>query len=216
MKILLGATIALLLGALAVSWQGMNEGVKNTPPDELARLDKQIKELRAEQDKLQREKQMQEIRNQPVAAQPSSAEMDELKRQLALAKQDLQDAAAKPVPDKNLDNQEGALLDGRSVEDKDGELRRARLIKEALLVGRVQEYVVDQEHPELGAFVILDIVMPEQVQEGTVLAIRRKTGILGQLKISQITPEGAVANPMPGFGPINPVQGDELILPPLY
>ena len=42
MKLLLGATIALLLGALAVSWQGMTTGVKNTPPDEVARLEKQI------------------------------------------------------------------------------------------------------------------------------------------------------------------------------
>ena len=46
MKLLLGATIALLLGALAVSWQGMNSGVKNAPPDELARLKKQVTELR--------------------------------------------------------------------------------------------------------------------------------------------------------------------------
>ena len=53
MKLLLGATVALLLGALAVSWQGMNTGVKNASPDEIARLERQIRELRAEQDKIQ-------------------------------------------------------------------------------------------------------------------------------------------------------------------
>ena len=33
--------------------------------------------------------------------------------------------------------------------------------------------------------------MPEQVQTGTIVAIRRKTGILGQLKVSEVTAEGA-------------------------
>ena len=51
MKVLLGATIALLLGALAVSWQGMKIGVRNTPPDEIARLEKQVRELTLEQEK---------------------------------------------------------------------------------------------------------------------------------------------------------------------
>ncbi len=46
--------------------------------------------------------------------------------------------------------------------------------------------------------------------------IRRKTGILGQLKVSDVTAEGAIANPLPGFGPIQPKVGDELILPPQY
>ena len=62
MKLLLGATVALLLGALAVSWQGMNNGVKNTSPDEIARLKKQVAELRKEQDNLQLEKQLQQLR----------------------------------------------------------------------------------------------------------------------------------------------------------
>ena len=68
MKLLLGATIALLLGALAVSWQGMNTGVKNTPPDEVARLEKQIKELRAEQDNLKMQRDLQLLRSEPIQA----------------------------------------------------------------------------------------------------------------------------------------------------
>jgi hypothetical protein len=58
--------------------------------------------------------------------------------------------------------------------------------------------------------------MPDQVQTGVTIAIRRKTGILGQLKISDVTAEGAIANPLPGFGPVKPQVGDELILPPQY
>jgi hypothetical protein len=56
--------------------------------------------------------------------------------------------------------------------------------------------------------------MPEQVQPGAILAIRRNTGILGQVKVSDVTAEGAIASPMPGFGPVEPKVGDELIIPP--
>ena len=62
----------------------------------------------------------------------------------------------------------------------------------------------------------IPVVLDEQVQPGTILAIRRKTGILGQLKVSEVTAEGGIANPLAGFGPANPEVGDELILPPQY
>ncbi len=84
MKLLLGATIALLLGALAVSWQGMNNGVKNTPADEISRLENQIKELRAEQDKLTYEKQIQQLQGlQPATPQANAADIAAMKEQLA-------------------------------------------------------------------------------------------------------------------------------------
>ncbi len=215
MKLLLGATIALLLGALAVSWQGMNHGVKNAPPDEIARLEKQVKELRAEQDKLQLEKQMQQLQNNPVSLPSSSAaEIDSMKVQMAAGKEALQRLEAeKAERDKKVADEEELLIDKRGLESTDSELRRARMIGEALLIGRVQEYVED---PQMGGFVTFEILMPEQVQTGTIVAIRRKTGILGQLKVSDVTAEGAIANPLPGFGPVKPQIGDELILPPQY
>ena len=48
MKFLLGATAALLLGAIIVAWQGMQRGVENASPDELRQLQEQIAELKAE------------------------------------------------------------------------------------------------------------------------------------------------------------------------
>ncbi len=108
---------------------------------------------------------------------------------------------------------EALLEDRKLVEGKDPELRRARMIGEALLIGKVAEYI---ENPEMGGFVTFSIQMPDQVQVGTILAIRRKTGILGQLKVSDVTPDGGIANPMPGFGAVKPPMGDELILPPPY
>lgn len=218
MKLLLGATIALLLGALAVSWQGMNTGVKNTPPDEIARLQKQIKELRAEQDNLKMQRDLQMLRSEPIQtpATTSALELEAMKLQVAQNKRTLEEMEMlkeMEKRDKKVAQDEEGLLAQRGLEGKDSELRRARMIGEALLIGRVKEYVEDAQY---GGFITFDVLMPEQVQTGVIVAIRRKTGILGQLKVSDVTVEGAIANPLPGFGQIKPQVGDELILPPQY
>lgn len=218
MKLLLGATIALLLGALAVSWQGMNTGVKNTPPDEVARLQKQIKELRAEQDNLKMQRDLQMLRSEPIQtpATTSALELEAMKLQVAQNKRALEEMEMlkeMEKRDKKVAQDEEGLLAQRGLEGKDSELRRARMIGEALLIGRVKEYVEDAQY---GGFITFDVLMPEQVQTGVIVAIRRKTGILGQLKVSDVTVEGAIANPLPGFGQIKPQVGDELILPPQY
>lgn len=214
MKLLLGATVALLLGALAVSWQGMTSGVKNTSQNEIARLKKQVAELRQEQDNLQREKQLQQLRSMPVLAPgPSAAEIADVKAQLeannaALAQ--LEQDKQKAARDAKIAQDEEGLLSQIDLEKGDTELKRARMIGQALLIGRVVEYVED------GSFITFEVLMPEQVQVGTILGIRRKTGILGQLTVSDITADGGIANPLPGFGPVLPKPGDELILPPQY
>jgi hypothetical protein len=217
MKLLLGATVALLLGALAVSWQGMNTGVKNTSPDEIARLKAQVAELRKEQDNLQLEKRIQQTRAAAAAAPtPASnaAEIEAVKAQVEANKAVLaQIEAEKAQRDAKIAQDEEGLLSQRDLEKGDSELKRARMIGQALLIGRVKEYVEDAQY---GGFITFDILMPEQVQNGVILAIRRKTGILGQLKVSDITAEGGIANPLPGFGPVQPQVGDELILPPQY
>ena len=217
MKLLLGATVALLLGALAVSWQGMTRGVKSTSPDELARLKKQVAELRQEQDRLQLERQIQQLRaSTPVAPTPATnaAEIEAMKAQMEANKAALaQIEEEKAKRDAKVAQDEEGLLGQRDLENADTELKRARMIGQALLIGRVKEYVEDAQY---GGFITFDIAMPEQVQVGTILAIRRKTGILGQLKVSEVSAEGGIANPLPGFGPVQPKVGDELILPPQY
>ena len=197
----------------------MNTGVKNAPPDEIARLKKQVAELRAEQDKLQLERQIQQLKaNTPVAPTPASnaAEIEAMRSQVeankaALAQLEMEKANA--ARDTKVAQDEEGLLNQRDLEKGDSELRRARMIGEALLIGKVSEYIEDAEY---GGFITFQILMPEQVQPGTILAIRRKTGILGQLKVSDVTAEGGIANPLPGFGPVDPQVGDELILPPQY
>ena len=215
MKLLLGATVALLLGALAVSWQGMNNGVKNAPADEIARLEKQIRELRVEQDKLQLDRQMQQLRTEPVSSPTqNAADIEAMRLQMEAGKEALRKLEAeKAARDAKVAQDEEGLIEQRKIESGDSELRRARMISEALLIGKVTEYVED---PQYGGFITFEVLMPEQVQTGVTVAIRRKTGILGQLKVSDVTAEGAIANPLPGFGPVKPQAGDELILPPQY
>lgn len=212
MKLLLGATVALLLGALAVSWQGMKSGVNNTSKDEIDRLEKQVKELRAEHDKLQMEKQIQQFRRttDQEAAAPD-AEVEKMRIELARAQQELEDAA-RAERDKKVAQDEEGLGAQRNLENTDSELRRARMISQSLLIGKVKNV----DYAESGGFITFEVVMPEQVQNGAVLAIRRKTGILGNLMVSAVEGTEAIANPMPGFGPVKPVVGDELILPPQY
>lgn len=214
-KLLLGATVALLVAAVILSWQGMNREVKNAPPDEITRLQKQVRELRAEQDLLQLEKQKQSLAGAPASA-ASTAELDAMKLQLEqskLALEEVKTQKEKDTRDSKVAQDEEGLLAQRGLESADSELRRARLISQSLLVGKVTEFI---ENAEYGDFVTFEVLMEEQVKAGTIVAIRRKTGILGQLKVSEVSAEGAVANPLPGFGAVKPQIGDELILPPQY
>lgn len=216
MKILLGATIAVLLVALAASWQAMKNGESNTSPDEMTRLRKQIAELRAEQDSFQREKERQQLRGE-ISQSPVNAEVEAMKLELErkrLAEEESALAKDREERDKGLSRDEEGLLAQRDLEKKDSELRRARLIQDALLVGKVQEYIED---PEVGTFMTFHVMMPELVQTGIVVGVRRKTGILAQFTVTDISPDGAIASPLPGFmGANKPEAGDELILPPQY
>ena len=213
MKFLLGATAALLLGAIFVSWQGMQQGVKNASPEELEQLREQIAELREEVRKSQQAGGPQTA--PPVNPEPSIEEqLAEAQRKLAAA-QAAQDAALTQADlDAKLRQQEEGLIEQMKLEGKDEELRRARLISQALLVGRVSDYVDD---PQYGGFITIDVLMPEQVQVGSILGIRRNsTGILYRFKVSDVSPDGAIANPVNAIGAIKPQKGDELIFPPLF
>lgn len=217
MTILLAATFALLLAAVVLSFQGMQSGVRNAPPDELARLRSQIDQLRIEQDRLQLEKELQQVRATPAPeAAPRADETERLRMELAakdLEMQALESEKEKAERKAETFRDEAGSFAQRELEKGDNELRRARMIRDALLIGTIREYVDDAE---FGGFATIEIAMPEHVEPGTILAIRRNTGILGQVRISDISIEGAIANPMPGFGPINPQPGDELIIPPQF
>lgn len=216
MTVLLGATFALLLAAVVLSFQGMKDGVKNASQDEIARLKTQLDQLQLQQDNLALEKQRQQLYSNPLPETAGPSDMEKLRNELAakeaeMARLNQEKANAEKKAETFRD--EAGLIGQRELEKRDSELRRSRLIRDALLIGRIREYVAN---PELGGFATIEVIMPEQVQTGAILAIRRQTGILGRLKVSDVTAEGAIASPMPGFGPAEPQAGDELIIPPQF
>jgi hypothetical protein len=214
MSILLGATFALLLAAVVLSFQNMNQGVKNAPPEEMARLQRQIDQLKLEHDRFKLEREMQEFRNLQNGGSSAGSNVNQMKAELA-AKEAEMAALAKEKQDAEKKattyRDEAGLISQRDLEKSDNELRRARLIRDALLIGRVTEY---QDDPQVGGVVVIEVLMPELIKAGDILVIRRNTGILGRLKITDVSSDGAIGSPMPGFGPVVPESGDELIIAP--
>jgi len=216
-KLLLGTTIVLLLAAVGMEWNGMPQRVKKTSADETEHLRKQVDALRDDLNRAALEKQL--LQSAPTTVAPPAANRDELEatKQRLKESEDLRLALAE---DKAKAERNAKVSDSENLELVRGELekknslaRETRLINQALLVAKVKECVND---PQTGTFITLEVIIPEQVQQNTILAIRRNTGILGQLKISSIVGNEAIANMLPGFGTITPVVGDELILPPRF
>jgi len=221
MKLLLGATIALLFTALVLSWTQSRQRIANTPQDELQRLSQQIAELRLEQERFQLERELRQNRTQqPMTGgmpyqQPSDPGVEAMKAELAAkeaALRALEEEKSRAERDAEVYKEEAGLIGQRDVERGDGELRRARMIRDALLVARIKEFSED----EFGGFCSIELLMPDNLQSGEILAIRRNTGILGHVRLTTIEGMEAIATPMPGFGPVDPQPGDELIIPPPF
>jgi outer membrane murein-binding lipoprotein Lpp len=213
MSILLGATFALLLAAVVLSFQNMNHGIKNAPPEELARLQIQVEKLTIEQERWKLERDIQAISSEKGVG-TMGTDVDKIKAELAAKEAEIEALAEDKLnAEKKASTfqDEAALIGQRELEKGDNELRRARLIRDALLIGRVTEYIDDTQ---VGGVAAIQVLMPELIKIGDVLAIRRNTGILGKLKITSVSADGAIGSPMPGFGPVVPEAGDELIIAP--
>ena len=215
MKLLLGATAALLLGALVMSLKGMNNGVNNASPDELVRLKDQVAEIIKEQDKLQLlqkqdklqldklqlDLQLQQFKaaTPPQAAPPTpatnAADIETMKAQLAQIEADKEKAKAKR--DAKVEQDEEGLIARGKIEKTDDELRRARMIGEALLIGKVKEYVEDAQ---TGGFVTFDILMPEQVQAPPSPSAARPASSANS-RCPKSPPKAASPTPFPASAP---------------
>ncbi|RYE37681.1 MAG: hypothetical protein EOP21_13575 [Hyphomicrobiales bacterium] len=184
---------------------------------EKAEVMRKIKELELEQDRLQIERQRLALQQAAVQAPPVAAIATPAPAAEVAAMQDqiaqLQAEKEKAERDAETADREAAFVGGKVLENRDKEARRARLISQALVIAKVKEWV---ENPEIGGFATLDIVMPENVQPGTVLCLRRNTGILGRLRVDDVSIEGAIANPVSAFTETRPQAGDELILDPTF
>lgn len=216
LKILLGVTIALLLGALGMTWQNQKNQVQNTDKDELAELNRKIDEISRHNEIIQRETQRLSLAAQnqaQIEQENKTAELERMREELRRAEEERKAAEALAQTDSDLTNREGAFKDGMDARSRNKEARRAEMIRNALVIARVQEWVSDAQ---LGDFGTIQVVMPENVQQNTVLLVRRNNGILGKLKVSEVNLEGAIVNPITAFDAVKPQTGDELILEPPF
>ncbi|MBT8043434.1 MAG: hypothetical protein KJO79_00665 [Verrucomicrobiae bacterium] len=211
-QILLGSTAALLLVALILSYGSMKsgeeeDGRKHSATElmqENARLQAEITRLRTGQ---QLPGTVADVQKPDSMSQEKLREIEErnrlLQEQIAAEKKKREQAEAETLA--MTERQSGKL---------NKEERRAKIIAQAMLMAQVKE-VAEQD----GIYVIvIDVKMRERVQIGTELAIRRGTGIIGRLTVSQVDDGGNYfADPLPGSFPGGSVDvkiGDELIVPP--
>ncbi len=223
-KLLLAATTALLMGALLWTWNTQQKLSKEAPASELMRIQKQLDDIKREEEILRAEKQLREIgvaANAPVASttnQPTSAQIELEEKAAKLREIEEKNAALQrelelKEKEANVAKKEAGFIAQDALEKSDRELRRARQIREALLMAKVMEFRND---PSTGAFVTIQLVMPEHVPVDTILAVRRKDGIAGNVKVREIVGMEAIADVLPGIGPFTPEAGDELIIAPAF
>jgi hypothetical protein len=228
MKILLGATIALLVAGLVYSWSAQTAGRRNAAPTELAKQQQTLAEIRLEIERVKAERELSELRQgagsaggatapTPSASEEANriSEMEALLRKTEEEKAALANDKEKAERNAQVARDEAGQVGQRAIESRDRVQRRARQISEALVAAVVIEAASD----EFGAFIVLQVKMPENSKVGSVLGVRRNDGIIGQLRITDSSPEGAIATPVVGTffgGPIDVKQGDELIVPPQF
>lgn len=206
-KILLGITVALLVGALAMSWKDFRRDTREAPKEELAEVQRQIAEIQRQQELLKIERERILIGEVKV---PETTIPDETPA-LPEATPDIVEAPPTEVPMPEFTDPSELDLAPPVPSDEDME-KRAEAIKNAPVVARISEWISD---PDIGSFATLEIIDAASVQAGTTLCLRRNSGILGRLGVSEVTPEGALANAISQFGEIKPEVGDELILEPV-
>lgn len=208
-QILLGSTAALLLVALTLSFSAMKNGER----EDGRRLS--AKDLIDENARLQAE--LDRYRGAAPAPRPQPAEvpdsMSEAKLR-ELEQQNQQLIAAKKAAEQKQEQAEAETLamNERAAGQHDKTARRAKLIGQAMLMAQVKEVAAVEGQIQ---FVVLD-VKQNNVRVGSRLAIRRNTGIVGEVLVTRMDAEATVADPLPNaVGEIDIKQGDELIVPPL-
>lgn len=207
-KILLSLTVALLLGALAMSWKGFQQDQKETPKSELAEVQREIEQIRVERERLKLERErllLGDVAGRaaavpdpiPVPVLPNAAVPP-----LAVIPEPSYDAPPAALPPPPADLPPPPAVAGAD--------ERAKKIAAAAVVAKITEWVED---PQLGSFATIEVKDPA-LRVGVTICVRRNSGILGRLKVAEVSPEGGIANAMGQFPGVKPQVGDELILEP--
>lgn len=208
-QILLGSTAAMLLAALILSFSAMKDGEKEDGRRVSAKelMDENAR-LQAEVDRLRGGRPMPTPQPAELPDAMSAAKLKELEER----NRELE--AAKEAAEKKQQQAEAETLamNERASGQHDKAARRAKLISQAMVMAQVKEVAKIDGQVQ---FVVLD-VKQSNVRQGTKLAIRRNTGIVGEVIITRMDAEATVADPLPNaVGKVDVKQGDELIVPPL-
>lgn len=208
---LIGVTALILVGVFAFSFGSMKKGSSVNIHEK--------EKLRAELTLLQ---QTSVVDYAPQKDIDAREEMDALKSELdALKTEKLQEEKARLAEEqarlqakqnKATEEPQEVIEPEMDPDDKKRLERRAKLISQAMVMATVEKYYPQDQ------FAAINIINYENVQTGVTLAIRRQTGIVGQLKVATVESEKAIADIMyyTFLGEEIDIQpGDELILPPL-
>lgn len=226
MKILIGATFAVLVACLFLSYNKMKTDLDRDPSvSEIAALQKRLTQLE-NADKGTYPTHNAPTTNTPYNPTPSiqptanpleqqaaemakQKEIEELRKKLA----ESEAKTEKAEHDADIADAEAGALAEEVLDQRQPEIRKAKSIVNALLMARVSSYDVDNQ------LVGIQVERQEQVHPGITLGIRRNSGIIGRIKISTVEFSEAVGDPIKGSfmgGNIDIREGDELILPPVY
>lgn len=215
-KILLGATVAVLLGALAMSWKNFRVQEKNEPDAELRKIETQIAEIRLEQERLRLER-MRILTGEVPAAGPASEVVtdpaDLPDTGASYQDEEVADATLRPATPVSPDLVPPAAGDTAAPSEDEpvplaNESQRADAIKNAPVVAKVGQWV-DQE-----SFAEIQVVDANVVKTDVILCVRRNSGILGRLKVGIVEGGDAIASATAAFAGPKPEAGDELIIEP--
>lgn len=222
MKILIGATFALLIAAVVFSIQKMrNDQHKDPNAAKIEMLERRLAQLEGTGNGSSSPQtnnnfspnnfQPQSVPNpleQQAADQARELEVQRLKEELA----QLKDQNASTEKKVDLAEREAAALLENEMDRRKPEATRANNIVQALLMARVKNW--DKEN------LIMEILIerPEDVSSGMILGIRRNSGIIGRVRVGTIEQNIGIADPIPGsfMGEIDIREGDELIVPPAF
>jgi len=236
-KTLLGILAILLLAAFGVSWRSLTNHVGDSKEDiskqklDLQALNENRDRLALEVKRLKQGQPLDGSGDTGNVITPSAASADdpfapatgddheptpeELAAQQARAKaisEALHPGDDVDFGDDNKKRQQQA--DSGAAEIAAAAARRQALIVAAPVVATLQEWIED---PQLGSLAVLKpatAAPTDALRTGVEVLIRRNGGVLGTLRIDEITPEGISASPLTTFDALKPVPGDELIVAP--
>ena len=208
MKVLLGATLGLLLALVVLAFTKL-PGEKST---ELELLRMENARLRAQAEAPAAAPLPAPLPVQPAAEtkipEETARELEAMRSKLAAIEAEKRAEAEAAAA--ALENPEPAATAEEEPVTK-SQQRRARLIENAILIGQVESFDPDWNS------VAFRVIRDDLIQRGLQLGIRRNSGIRGQIKITDLEPGTGAGEPILGtfFNGIDVQPGDELIIPPL-